>query len=169
MEDPASLVPWPGNPRLNDHAVPKLVESIRTFGFGAPLVCRRSDRRVLAGHTRRKAALELGLREVPVRWVELDDPAAEALALADNKLGELARWDEAALARIVKEAAATDPAGLAATGFAEAEVARLLALAAGEVPPIPAEPKKGGSDGAGGLAQCPGCGHEWDPALEPGA
>ena len=53
----ASLVPWPGNPRHNDGApVEAVVDSIRRFGFGAPVLARRETGEIIAGHTRVKAA-----------------------------------------------------------------------------------------------------------------
>lgn len=100
---PAELVPWEKNPRKNEHAVEKIAEGIKRFGFGAPIVARREDRMVIAGHTRLKAALLLGLERVPVRLLDLSLEEAEALALADNKLGELADWDEERLAAVVQE------------------------------------------------------------------
>lgn len=92
-----SIHPWPGNPRKNADAVPELVKSIETFGFAAPIVARMANREIIAGHTRWKAAKKLGLDRVPVRFVDLDERQAHALALRDNKLGELAEWDDEAL------------------------------------------------------------------------
>jgi DNA modification methylase len=79
--------------------------SIRRFGFGAPIVANARDREIIAGHTRWKAARELGLELVPVRWLDLPRSEAHALALADNRLGELAPWDEAALGDALRELA----------------------------------------------------------------
>ena len=99
--DPRSLVPWSQNPRHNDEAVPGVVESIRRFGFASPIIARRENREVVAGHTRLKAALSMGLESVPVRWTDLDEQEAHALALADNKLTEAAEWDDATLAEVM--------------------------------------------------------------------
>jgi len=81
------LKPWAQNPRKNDAAVATVVESIRRFGFGAPLLARKADGELIAGHTRLKAALKLGLPKVPVRYLDLDPTDAHLLALADNKTG----------------------------------------------------------------------------------
>ena len=101
--DPKSLTPWARNPRHNDEAVAGVVESIRRFGFASPILARRENREVIAGHTRLKAALSMGLDAVPVRWLDLDAEEAHALALADNKLGEVATWDDAEVAAILGE------------------------------------------------------------------
>ncbi len=98
-----SLTPWDKNPRKNDHAVQTVADSIRRFGFGSPILARAADRVVIGGHTRLKAAQKLGLDKVPVRFLDLDPAEAAALALADNKLGELAEWDDDAVAEILGE------------------------------------------------------------------
>jgi site-specific DNA-methyltransferase (adenine-specific) len=108
----SALVPWAGNPRDNAAAVPGVKASIERFGFGAPVVARRADGEVIAGHTRLQAAIDLGLSEVPVRWLDLSADDAHALALADNKLGELAEWDASAL-----DVAIAAAGGGAAVGF----------------------------------------------------
>lgn len=88
-----SLFPWAGNPRKNAHVVDRAAKSIDRFGFGAPIVARRANREIIAGHTRWAAAKQLGLDRVPVRLMDLDEDEAHALALVDNKLGEMAEWD----------------------------------------------------------------------------
>ena len=98
-----SLTPWDRNPRKNDHAVQTVADSIRRFGFGSPILARSADRVVIGGHTRLKAAKKLGMDKVPVRFLDLDPAEAAALALADNKLGELAEWDDDAVAEILGE------------------------------------------------------------------
>lgn len=87
------LHPYANNPRDNEAAVPKVAESIATFGFKVPIVARPNGE-ILAGHTRFKAALRLGLKEVPVLVADdLDDMKAKAFRLADNKVAEAAEWD----------------------------------------------------------------------------
>lgn len=56
---PTKLKPWRGNPRHNDATVDRVCESIRRWGFGAPLVARRENKELIAGHTRLKAAKRL--------------------------------------------------------------------------------------------------------------
>ena len=92
--DPATLKPWAKNPRKNDgEPVVKVAESIKRFGFASPIVARLETREIIAGHTRWKAAQSLKLDRVPVRFVDLSEREAHLLALADNRLGELAEWD----------------------------------------------------------------------------
>lgn len=122
-----SLRPWADNPRKNDGApVKKVAESIRRFGFASPIIARRENGEIIAGHTRWKAAQELGLDRVPVRFMDLDPADAKLLAIADNRVAEEADWDEAVLAKILGELEA-DGVDLSVTGFDDGEVNRLLA------------------------------------------
>ena len=121
-----ALTPWVKNPRRNDRVVDRVAKSIERFGFGAPLLARQANGEVIAGHTRLKAAIKLGLERVPVRYLDVSESDAHLLALADNKLGELAAWDDELLAEVLADAKA-DGLDLADSGFAEHELAKLLA------------------------------------------
>ena len=132
----------PGNPRVNDPAVPHVAASIRRFGWQQPIVARPSGE-VVAGNTRLKAARDLGLDQVPVVWFEGSDLEAVAFAIADNSTHEFASWNEPDLARILETLRAED--ALEAVGFTDEEIDDLLdqlaADAGGEVDdPGPQEP-----------------------------
>jgi hypothetical protein len=60
-----SIQPYENNPRVNDPAVDAVAESIKEFGFRQPIVVDEQGV-ILEGHTRFKAALKLGLEQVPV-------------------------------------------------------------------------------------------------------
>lgn len=99
------VVPYEKNPRLNDKAVDAVASSIREFGFKVPIVVD-GEGVVVSGHTRLKAAKSLGLTEVPVIVADdLDDTKIKAFRLADNKVAELADWDESVLAEELAELA----------------------------------------------------------------
>lgn len=81
------------NPRHNDDAVEYVAESIKEFGFKVPIVVDK-DNVIIAGHTRLKAAKELGLETVPcVVADDLTEEQVNAFRLADNKTAEMANWD----------------------------------------------------------------------------
>jgi ParB-like chromosome segregation protein Spo0J len=91
------LVPYENNPRNNDTAVKYVAESIRSFGFKIPMVID-SENVIVCGHTRYKAAKELGMTEVPcIVADDLTEEQIKAFRLADNKVGEIATWDMEAL------------------------------------------------------------------------
>jgi len=87
------LKPWDKNPRNNADNVKRVMASIQRFGFAAPILARRADGEVIAGHTRLLAAEALGMERVPVRYLDLDPGEAHMLAIADNRLTEKSEWD----------------------------------------------------------------------------
>ena len=88
-----SVRPYHNNPRVNDGAVDAVAASIREFGFRQPIVVD-ADGVIIAGHTRFKAALKLGLKQIPVHVAtDLTPEQVKAYRIADNKSGELATWD----------------------------------------------------------------------------
>ncbi len=90
--------PYPGNPRRNEAAVDAVAASIREFGWRQPIVVD-ADGTIVCGHTRYKAAQALGEERVPVTVAaDLTPEQVAAYRLADNKVGELAEWDEGLLA-----------------------------------------------------------------------
>lgn len=91
------LTPYENNPRVNDAAVPAVKESIKEFGFKVPIVVDAAGT-IIAGHTRYKAAKELGMEEVPVIQAStLSSEQVQAYRVIDNKTQELAKWDYAKL------------------------------------------------------------------------
>ena len=117
------LKEWENNPRHNDHAVAEVAKSIKRFGFASPIIARQEDNMVIAGHTRLAAARSLGLDTVPVRFVDLDPTEAQLLALADNKIGELADWDQDLLSEVLTDLKDEDLSGI---GFSDAELKELI-------------------------------------------
>ena len=94
----ADLIPYENNPRNNDEAVEYVANSIKQFGFQVPCVIDK-DNVVVAGHTRLKACKRLGIKEVPcIVADELTDDQIKAFRIADNKVGEVATWDNQKLA-----------------------------------------------------------------------
>ncbi len=157
--DVKALTPWAKNPRKNDPAVKAVADSIKRFGFGAPLLARQANGEIIAGHTRLKAAIKLGLTEVPVRYLDLTESEAHALALADNKVGELAEWDDAVLAEVLKGMAEAGD-NIEGLGWSSADVNDFLNATQfqpsteGEQPDLGQRLPK--------IVTCPECGHLWD-------
>lgn len=102
------LIPYEKNPRHNEDAITAVAKSIEKFGFKVPIVVDASNV-IVNGHTRLKAAKYLGLKEVPT--IIADDLTPEqikAFRLADNKVGEIATWDEELLNAELDELADLD-------------------------------------------------------------
>ena len=64
LKKTSDLIEYENNPRNNDEAVDIVAESIKEFGFKVPIVID-SNNVIIAGHTRVKASIKLGLTEVP--------------------------------------------------------------------------------------------------------
>ena len=97
------IKPYENNPRKNDDAVDEVANSIKAFGFKNPIIVDK-NMVIIAGHTRLKAALKLGLTMVPVIVAEdLNEDQANALRLADNKTAEIAKWDKKKLEEELKQ------------------------------------------------------------------
>lgn len=108
------LKPYENNPRNNDGAVQAVAESIKQFGFKVPIVIDKENI-IVAGHTRYKAAMMLGLETVPaIRADDLTDEQVQAFRLADNKTAELAEWD---FEKLNAELAALADFDMSAFGF----------------------------------------------------
>jgi len=119
----SDLKEWKNNPRKNDHAVEEVAKSIKRFGFASPIIARKKDKMVIAGHTRLAAARVLNIDVVPVRFVDLDPTEAQLLALADNKIGEIADWDQDLLSEVLTDLKDADLTGI---GFSDAELDELI-------------------------------------------
>lgn len=95
----AELRPYDGNAkRHTNEQVDAAEASIREFGFRAPILAWHNedgDAEIVAGHARAKAAQNLGMREVPVIFVDdLSDAQRRALTLVDNQTTMMTGWDE---------------------------------------------------------------------------
>src|SRR3984957_945120 len=125
MRKLSEIKPYENNPRLNDAAVEAVAASIREFGFRQPIVVDEHDV-IIVGHTRYKAALKLGLEEVPVHVAAGLSPArAKAYRLADNQTATISSWDDD---KLPLELAALQEMNfdLNLTGFTADELQRLL-------------------------------------------
>jgi DNA modification methylase len=118
------LHPWENNPRVNDHAISIVADSIRSFGFNVPILCDL-NLTIIAGHTRWKAAQTLGFDKVPVILLRMTDVQRKAFAIADNKSAEIADWDFPKLREIFTELKSED-INIENLGFSYEEVRRLI-------------------------------------------
>jgi hypothetical protein len=114
----------PDNPRKHTrNQVEAIARSIEAFGFNAPILVDKNGQ-IVAGHGRYRAAVLLGLSQIPVVTLEhLSKAQARAYMLADNKLTDRSSWDDEALALQLKEL--SDLAldfDIEATGFEPPEI-----------------------------------------------
>jgi len=97
--DPKKLKPYERNARTHSKKqIKQIAASIKEFGFTNPVLVDR-DGGIIAGHGRVEAAKQLKLEEIPtVRLDHLSEAQKRAYIIADNRLAELAGWDEDILA-----------------------------------------------------------------------
>src|SRR6266700_5979617 len=115
------LHPDPANPRkISDAELDALTRSMREFGFVQPVIARHDDHIVVGGHQRLVAARRLGLKTVPVIFVDLSPEQSHLLNLALNRIS--GDWDEALLARLLADLQLADGVDLALSGFEDDEI-----------------------------------------------
>ena len=119
------LRPDPANPRrIGDEELESLTRAIREFGFVDPIIARKEDKTVIGGHQRLVAARRLGLKTVPVVYVDLSQEQARLLNLSLNKIS--GSWDQELLARLLADLDQSPDVDLTLTRFGEDEINKLL-------------------------------------------
>jgi hypothetical protein len=98
------LKPDPTNARQHSKKqIRQIANSIVVFGFNVPVLVD-TELNVIAGHGRLLACREIGIAEVPTLRLDHLTPAqARAFMIADNRLTEIATWDDGLLAQQLKD------------------------------------------------------------------
>ena len=97
------LTPYDKNPRINDKAVDKVLQSLNDNGYIAPIIVSEvghpfGQHVICAGHTRYKALKKFGAKEVQCFVHKFDtEEAFVRYNIQDNKTSEFAEWDEVVL------------------------------------------------------------------------
>ena len=135
------IFPYANNPRRNEKAVKAVMNSIKEFGFKNPIIVDE-NKIIISGHTRRLAAMRLGLTKVPVVVAkDLTEDQVRAFRLADNRVASFSSWDEE---KLKEEIAGIDNIDLSDFGFKTDDIRNIFS---GIVPPI--------------CCPCPKCGFAW--------
>ena len=119
------ITPYENNPRINEGAVEQLARIIEQLGFRNPAVLNK-DKVVIEGHTRLLAVKKLGWETMPcIIATDLTPEQEQALRIADNKIAEIAEWDDD---KLKVELAALQEAGfdLSLLAFGDDELEDLL-------------------------------------------
>ncbi len=124
----SELKPATYNPRKwSESAAEQLTESIKRFGLVDPVLVNSNENRhniVIGGHFRLKVAKDLGIKEVPVVYIDIADEAKEKeLNIRLNK--NLGDWDYEMLAEF-------DESLLADIGFESEELDEIFDLSVDE-------------------------------------
>jgi DNA modification methylase len=88
----------PSNARKHDAKnIEAIKASLSKFGQRSPIVVQKQGMIARAGNGRLEAAKALGWSKIAAIVVDESDVEATAFAIADNRTGELAKWDDDAL------------------------------------------------------------------------
>lgn len=100
--------------------VQAIAESLREFGQHRAIIAQKDTGRIISGNHTYLAAQTLGWSTVNVFWVDDDDEKALRRGLADNAVGDQAKWDDDALRKLLEETGTDVP------GLDQAQVAKLF-------------------------------------------
>lgn len=136
----SSLEGYPTNPRRGD--IDAIAQSLKAHGQYRPIVVQYGTNYILAGNHTYKAAKKLGWKKIKVTYIEVDEVVARKIVLADNRLTDLAGYNEPLLKSLLQALPE-----LEGTGFSASEVETLDRLTSGEEKssiaskPLPSEPE----------------------------
>jgi len=128
MLEVKKLIPYATNPRIHTSGqIEKIAKSIREFGFVNPIIIADTGE-VVAGHGRLRAAQKLNIDKVPcIRVGHLSREQWKTFVITDNRLTELAAWDEDILGAELKELKAMG-VDLTLTGLSDIEIIQMVDL-----------------------------------------
>ena len=144
----------PDNPRQGD--IGAIATSIDQNGWYGTVVAQKSTGHVLAGNHRLQAAQQLGIKEVPVYWVDVDDTTAKKILLADNRTNDLATYNDDVLTELLTDLVSTDD--LLGTGYDGDDLDQLISDLE-ETPPT--DFQSFDEDSLQTESTCPKCGYEF--------
>ena len=133
-----SLHEDPANARIG-HDVERIALSLKQYGQRKPIVVNRLQQgKIEAGNGTYRAAKQLGWSLVAVVFVDDDPATAAGYGIADNRVGELSRWDT----DVLREIAQTT--GDFFTGFEPAELDDLVGVSTATAAPVATVTDPGG-------------------------
>jgi hypothetical protein len=120
----AELIPNPRNPRHHsDDQLARIGASLKKEGQTKPLLARKANRMMIAGHGVLEAANRIGWKEIRVLLLDVDQGAADRMMLGDNRLADLATTDHERVAELLREVSDVDWFGI---GFNQEEAEKAM-------------------------------------------
>jgi ParB-like chromosome segregation protein Spo0J len=119
------VIPNPRNDRVHSRQQLDMLKlSIEKFGQPRPVLCRKANQMLIAGHGIHTAMVELGHAEIDCLLWDVDQPTADQYLVADNRFGELSHSHEGRRRELL---ASFDDNEFAALGFLPADLTKLFA------------------------------------------
>jgi len=120
----ATLRPHPKNPNTHSESqIQMLMASLQRDGQTRPLLVRRANKMIIAGHGIHTAARRLGWTDLRVVLLDVDEGEAERIMLGDQRLTTLSKLDEGRVVSLMREIGEVD---WLATGYSQEEGAKML-------------------------------------------
>lgn len=143
----SDLLPDPNNARKHSKRnIEAIAASLKVNEMQSPIVVD-ADGIILKGNGTVEAAKMLGWTQIPAVRSSLKGAAARLYAIADNRTGELAEWDEGVLADTLAALRSDEGIDHLASGFDDKEIDKLLAsinadgdVVEDDIPEPPADP-----------------------------
>jgi len=137
----STLEAYPTNPRRGD--IDAIAESLKAHGQYRPIVVQHGTNYILAGNHTYKAAKKLGWKKIKITYIDVDEATGKKIVIADNRLTDLAGYNEPLLKNLLQALPELD-----GTGFTDAEVEALDRLIDGkdknimtDSKPLPSDPE----------------------------
>jgi len=119
-----TLSSYPVNPRRGD--IEAIAQSLKAHGQYRPIVVQYGTNFILAGNHTYKAAKKLGWKKIKVTYIDVPEDRARQIVLADNRLTDLASYNEPMLKNLL-----ISLPDLEGTGFTSSDVDNLDRLISG--------------------------------------
>lgn len=143
------------NPRrMSTKEMEKLKKSIKEFGYVEPIMWNRRTGNIVGGNQRLRALMELGIEEVDVVEVDIDENKEKVLNIALNKIS--GEWDDKKLLGLLDELQKENLFDM--SGFEDNELEELRLLDKEIEFDIK---EKEFDENVTTKNKCPKCGYEW--------
>ena len=122
----ADLIPYDKNPRKhNKKSIEELMKSIQLDGFVVPILIDQKSR-IIAGHKRRLAALELRMEKIPAVKIQCTEEEYLRLVISDNRMSELSTWNKTLFVEVAELLQGLNEAELIIPGFSDEDLDKMF-------------------------------------------
>ena len=118
-----SIETHPSNARRGN--VDAICKSLERWGQYKPIVANKRNGRILAGNHTFMAAQRLGWTEIAATWVDVDEETELKILAVDNRLSDVAGYDDQALVELLRAIDSCDD-GLEDTGYELTDLLKLI-------------------------------------------
>lgn len=111
------------NARRGD--VDAIAKSLQRYGQYKPIVANKRTGQIVAGNHTWRAAKQLNWEKIAVTWIDVDEETELRILAIDNRLSDVAQYDDDALIELLRELDQTED-GLSDTGYQLTDLEKLI-------------------------------------------